>query len=115
MGHSGSFEPLLVQETTLTVGILALTRACLTGKSRVSEGDGIIYVDRSIRGDDPDDLGGLPPDRVQLEESGKVRCDTMLDALPTAFFDPGNYIFEALLESDDGPGKEEVPFAVTQP
>ena len=41
-----------------------------------------------------------------------MRCDPLLDSLPTAFFDPGKYVFEALLEAGEKTSQEHLRFAV---
>jgi hypothetical protein len=109
-GTSESFQPLLIQQTEQTAQLLALTRACLNrGDDQHATG---ATVDRSVTAGSSPDLAELDPVPVELRGGTKVRCDPLLDSLPTAFFDPGKYVFEALLEVGGKTSEEYLRFAV---
>ena len=109
-GTSESFQPLLIQETEQTEKLLALTRACLNqGNDEHATG---AMVDRSVTSGTSPDLASLDPVPVELRGPGRVRCDPLLDSLPTAFLDPGKYVFEALLETGEKTTEQYLRFAV---
>jgi hypothetical protein len=109
-GTSQSFQPLLIQETEQAAKLLALTRACLNrGDDEHASG---AMIDRSVTSGSSPDLAALEPVPVQLRGQNKVRCDPLLDTLPTVFFDPGKYVFEALLETGETRSEEYLRFAV---
>ena len=113
VGSRESFQPLMVQEAERAAEFLALTRAC-TRQRRVP---GDARIDRNVTSEE---TGGqetdLEAEILDLREQiGRVRCHNLLDELPPAFFDPGRYIFETLLESAQQiQGDDRLRFAVAE-
>jgi hypothetical protein len=113
VGTRESFQPLLVQEATHAAEFLALTRACAV-RSRSPEAG---RIERNVTSEE---AGGrdkeLQTERLDLREKvGRVRCHNLLDELPPAFFDPGRYIFETLLETAQAiKDDEHLRFAVVE-
>ncbi len=72
--------------------LLALTQACMVGSRDPAPGSVIV---RSLARDGQDEpTGSLPEVELALGGDDKVRCQNLLDRVPTGGIEPGRYVFE---------------------
>ena len=104
-GRQNSFQLLVDNRIDGAEDLLALTQVCrIVSKKRpaTSEDDLSPMVHRVLLAADGEILGRLPEVPLELEETGKVRCQNLLDLLPSASLEAGEYAFRAYVGSADG-------------
>jgi len=113
---SESFTPLLVQYVDEPLDLIFLTDACLVGSAgAVRRADQLATaVQRDLTADEGAGLAPIQAVPLQLEGQGKVRCQSIVDVLPSSTLTSGDFVFAAQLSTDRKGGVErgEVRFAV---
>ena len=113
---SDSFTPLLVQYVDEPLDLIFLTDTCFVGSAqavrRVEEL--AAAVKRDLSGEARGELAAFRPVPLELEGLGKVRCQSIVDVLPSSALVNGDFLFAAQVGTDlDGVVERgEVRFAV---
>ena len=113
---SDSFTPLLVQYVDEPLDLIFLTDTCLVGSAgavrRVEQL--ATAVQRDLSGEDGAGLTSIRPVPLELKGQGKVRCQSIVDVLPSSTLASGDFVFAAQVAADKKGGVErgEVSFAV---
>jgi hypothetical protein len=125
IGAENAFAPLLVQQLDDGEDLVALTQACFVGKKKksrkVERAGG--RLQRTLHGEDGDELGWMEPERLALDEAtasaGKteVRCQNLADIIPGASLPGGEFVFDVRLTSEGGGGETSraVRFVIDEP
>jgi hypothetical protein len=111
VGTENSFQPLLVRSIERPEELLVLSQACIVGSAKRSERE----IMRALRTSAGQRLGELPPVALHVEGEGKIRCQSLMDILPGASLDEGEYVFEAYLGPTPPEGMPGVRFAIDSP
>ena len=117
VGGQSSFEPLLVNRIDDSRDVLALTQVCYfeTGKAPTQLAHGARWiVHRELLGADRLVVGRLPQVDLALEGADRIRCQNLLDLLPTSSLDVSEYAFRISVADHAGNevSEAEVSFAV---
>ena len=101
IGYEG-FQPLLEGRLEELSEFVALTHVCMVdADAGLTMGPAV--VNRVLRSASGSVIGQLEPVPVALDDAGEVRCQTLMDVLPSrAFRDGGEYLFEASLSTGAG-------------
>jgi len=114
LGEENSFEPLLLHQLEEADDLVAVTQACLVGaKDYRSKKGRVAIIDRSLSLLGGTEVGKLSTEQVELVGKAKLKCQQLVDVLPAASLNGGEYVFEAVLH--DGEGEETrrvISFAV---
>jgi hypothetical protein len=118
VGAQSSFDPLLPPRIDAPQDLVALTRVCRSGSRKRAAGDAdaappVIHRVLQDAGSGAV-LGRLPEVRLALEGAGRVRCQNLLDVLPSSSMASGVYGFRVSIDlHDDTAGPvEELRFTV---
>ena len=113
-GEKSSFEPLLLHQLDEADDLVAVTQVCLVGAKNYRSSKGrVATIDRSLSRLGGVEVGTLKTERVELTGKAKLKCQQLVDVLPAASLNSGEYVFEVLLH--DGQGEElrrKIRFAV---
>lgn len=112
MGDGKSFQPLLIQELDAPTDVVVLTQVCFAGRKTRERESSIL---RTLRTADGRIVGTLDPVKIQLDGTEKIRCQNVLDVLPSRSVKrSGEYVFSASLEprSTGGPESKLARFSV---
>jgi len=117
VGRQSTFQPLVSERIDGTEDLFALTQICMvrSKKKRAEETDGSIpMVHRVLLAGDGEVLGRLAKVPLALEGDGRIRCQNLLDLLPTSVLDAGEYALRAFVvpTHDDDGGAAEVSFRI---
>jgi len=114
--ESGSFTPLLVQYVDEPLDLIFLTDACVVGSAgAVKRAEQLVSaVQRDLIAEGGAGLGEIQPVPLALEGRGKVRCQSIVDVLPSSTLTSGDFVFAAHVDGGAKGGVErgEVSFAV---
>ena len=117
--ESESFAPLLVQLVDEPLDLVFLTDTCFVGSSRAVRRIEKLAaaVRRDLIGEARGELGPIPAVPLELEANGKVRCQSIVDVVPSSTLASGDFVFAAQVTSDKKAHVEraEVSFAVDLP
>ena len=112
----GSFTPLLVQFVNEPMDLIFLTDTCFVGSSgAVRRVEQLAKaVQRDLSNETGSGLTPIQPVPIDLEGQGKVRCQSIVDVLPSSALTTGDFVFAAEVAADKKGGVErgEVRFAV---
>ena len=113
---SDSFTPLLVQYIDEPLDLIFLTDTCFVGSAqavrRIEEL--AAAVQRDLSGEARGEFAPIRPVPLELEGRGKVRCQSVVDVLPSSALASGDFVFAAQVDTDRNGGVDrgEVRFAV---
>ncbi|HXV76680.1 MAG TPA: hypothetical protein VD788_10205 [Candidatus Polarisedimenticolaceae bacterium] len=114
LGSSASFEPMLVQQVDATVDAVAVSQACMLGspKHALEKKTRIL---RTLHRADGGAVGRLDPLPLTLDGEDKIRCQNLVDVIPTASIVDGEYVFHVELAAgaDDASSGRRVRFVVS--
>jgi hypothetical protein len=117
VGRQSSFQPLVSGRIDGAEDLIALTQLCMVRSKKKKAGaeDGPTpMVHRVLMTGDGEVLGRLPEVPLALEGEGRIRCQNLLDLLPSSSLDAGEYAFRAFVvpgHGDDG-GAAEASFRI---
>jgi len=105
-----------VQYIDEPLDLIFLTDACLVGSSgAVRRAEQLAAaVQRDLSGENDAELASIEPVALALEGQGKVRCQSIVDVLPSSTLATGDFTFAAQVAVDRKGGVErgEVRFSV---
>ena len=107
VGRQSSFAPLLTNRVARSEDLLALTQVCRVETRKASAraaGDTAPVLHRELLGADGVVVGQLPDVDLDLGEPGRIRCQNLLDLIPTSSLRDGRYAFRIMVGT---PGRGE--------
>jgi hypothetical protein len=101
---SASFAPLLVQYLEEPHDLIFLSDACLVGSEKAVQRARQLGVEvrRGLNDAGGAELASIRPLPLDLEGSGNVRCQAVVDVLPSSVLTSGDFVFEARLGDETG-------------
>lgn len=117
VGRESSFEPLLTNLVGAYEDVIAMTQICRLGTGKLSARaahHATPFVHRELLGTDRAVVGRLPEVDLVLGDAGRVRCQNLLDLIPTSTLKAGEYTFRVFVADpvENEASEAEVAFTV---
>ena len=117
VGRDSSFEPLLTNLVGAYEDVIAMTQICrleTEKRSARAAHHATPFVHRELLGDDRTVVGRLPDVDLALGDAGRVRCQNLLDLIPTSSLIAGEYTFRIFVADpvENEASEAEVSFEV---
>lgn len=117
VGRESSFEPLLTNRVGPFEDVLAMTRVCRFETRKPSARaahHATPFVHRELLGGDRAVVGRLPDVDLALAGDARIRCQNLLDLIPTSSLKAGKYAFRIFIADpvENEASESEVSFEV---